>query len=539
MAIHETAPQAVFIEDANGDQVLVDANGAISAVPTGPNGTQADVTNLGALQVTTPAEGKTSFGEAAVSQAHPVIQLKATYSVNDNEIEIHENNLGTVTNGDALLTASSGASANSRGSFHTREIVSYKPGQGVMARFTGKFTTGVAGNIQAVGIGSYGEMLGFGYNGTAFGIRHKHGGSAEIRTLTVTTKSTTAENITITLDGVADATVAVTDATAGDATTTANDIAAHDYSDVGDGWHAYAFGDTVVFLAWKDEAKTGTYSLSAATTAIGTFAQTVVGVAATDTWVPQASWNGADKFDGAGVTGITLDPTKGNVFQVKFQYLGFGAIKYFLEDPNDGEFHLVHTVAYSNTNTVPSLDNPSFPMRLESINTANTSDISCSTASLAAFIEGTHAYQGLRAGVKHTATLATAAETPLLTIGPKISQNDKVNQTKLKFFLVSAAVNHNKPVTVNYYRNAVLTGASFTDFNADSGIHTDVAATAITGGQFMFALPLAPQGNAVFQLPASIIASDLGPGDTITVTAEPLSGTGAEALVSFYFVELS
>ena len=537
MAIHETAPAPVTITDSNGDELLVDANGAISAAVTGPNGNQAGVSNLGALVATPPAEGKTSFGEAAVAQAHPVIQLKATYGVNDLEIEIHENNAGTVTNSSAMVNCSSGASANSEGSFHTREIISYKPGQGIMARFTAKYTTGVANNIQAAGIGSYGEMLGFGYNGTAFGIRHKHGGSPEVRTLTVTTASTTAENITITLDGTAEATVAVTNT--GDTTLTANEIAAHDYSNVGPGWHAYAVGSTVVFIAWDASARTGTYTLSGATTAVGTFAQTVVGVAATDTWVAQASWNGDDIFDGNGVTGVTLDPTKGNVFQVKFQYLGFGAIKYFIEDPNDGEMHLVHTIAYSNANTSPSLMNPSFPLRVESINGSNTSDIVCSTASMAAFIEGTHAYQGLRAGVKATATLATANETPLLTLGPKISQNGKVNQTKLKFFLVSAAVNHNKPVTINYYRNATLTGASFTDFNADSGIHTDSAATAVSGGTFMFALPLAPQGNAVFQLPATIIASDLGPGDTITVAADPLSGTNAEVLVSFYFVELS
>lgn len=510
---------------------------AVLTDETGSN--NVAISNLQAIRVIPPQEARTAFGEAIVAQPHPVIQIKAPYGVNDLELEVHENNAGTVTNGDSQLAVSSGASANSEGSFHTQEVISYKPGQGINARYTALFTTGVSGNIQAAGIGSYGDFLAVGFNGTAFGIRHKHGGSPEVRTLTVTTKSTTAENITITLDGVADATVAVTDATATDVTTTANEIAAHDYSDIGNGWHASAYGDTVVFLAWADAAKTGTYTLSGATTAIGTFAQSVVGVAATDTWVAQASWNGADIFDGNGPTGVTLDPTKGNVYQIKFQYLGYGAIEFFIEDPNDGELHLIHVIAYANANVLPSMLNPSFPLRVESINAANTSDIVVKTASMAAFIEGEHSYLGLRAGFKALANLATANETPILTIGVKLEQNGVVNQTKLKAFMASVAVDHTKPVTINFYKNATLTGASFADYDTDSGLQEDTAATAFTNGTFLFAIPLGKAGNAVLNLPESITSSDLNPGDTLTITAEPVSGTGADVIASLYVVELA
>jgi len=527
------------VDVAGLDDTLAGTEDAIiaRAVIAGDTGPNAQVSNLQALRVMPPQEMRTAFGEAIMAEPNPEIQIKFQYGVNDLEVEVHENNLGTVTNGNSMLVCSSGAAADSEGSFHTRDIISYKPGQGVNARFTGVFTTGVAGNIQAAGIGSYSEGFYFGYNGTSFGLRHKHGGTIEVRTLTVTTASTTAENITITLDGDADATVAVTNT--GDVTLTANEIAAHDFSSLGPGWHGTAFGDTVVFIAWADGARTGTYSLSGATTAVGGFAQTVAGVTSTDTWVPQASWNGDDKFDGAGVTGVTLDPTKGNVFQIKFQFLGFGAIEYFVEDPNDGELHLVHTIAYANANTVPSLNNPSFPLRVESINTTNTTDIAVSTASMAAFVEGKHSFAGLRAGFKADTTLASAAETPVLTVGVKLTQNAVVNQTKMKMFLASAAVDHTKPVTLNFYRNVTLTGASFTDYDTDSGLHSDIAATAFTGGTFLFALPLGKAGNAIINLPEAVIAADASPGDTITVTADPVSGTNADVIVAFYVIELA
>ena len=101
---------------------------------------------------------------------------------------------------------------------------------------------------------------------------------SEVRTLTVTTKSTTAENITITLDGDALATVAVTDQTAGTTSSTATEIAAADYSGVGTGWTAVAVAATVVFTSLDTlDSHTGTYTLSSASTAVGTFAQTTVG----------------------------------------------------------------------------------------------------------------------------------------------------------------------------------------------------------------------------------------------------------------------
>jgi hypothetical protein len=77
----------------------------------------------------------------------------------------------------------------------------------------------------------------------------------------------------------------------------------------------------VCFTSWNDTPRTGTYSLSSATTAVGSFAQTIAGVNPTDVWTAQTAWNGADIFDGNGLTSVTLDPTKGNVYQIAYQWL--------------------------------------------------------------------------------------------------------------------------------------------------------------------------------------------------------------------------
>ena len=96
----------------------------------------------------------------------------------------------------------------------------------------------------------------------------------EVRTLTLTVKSSTAEDITITLDSVAKTDVAVLDQTAGAISDTADDIAGNDFSAVGNGWTAVSSGDTVIFTSNQSLAVNGTYSLSGASEAVGTFAQT-------------------------------------------------------------------------------------------------------------------------------------------------------------------------------------------------------------------------------------------------------------------------
>jgi len=211
----------------------------------------------------------------------------------------------------------------------------------------------------------------------------RQGGQPEIRILSLTVKSTTAEDITITLDGDAKSDVAVTDATATDATTTANEIAAADYSAVGTGWQAVADGATVTFISLDAVAHAGTYSITA-TTAAGFYIPLVTGIAPTETFIAQtnaaastdgvSTWN-ADKFDGTSTSGITLDPTKGNVYQIKYQWLGFGMIRFFVENPETGKFALVHKIKYANANTEPSIDDPSLPLLLEVINTANTTNL--------------------------------------------------------------------------------------------------------------------------------------------------------------------
>jgi len=503
------------------------------------SGNTALVTDHQALQVTPPSEGKSAFGEALVSQVTPLVNLIFRYNLNQDRVDYFDNKSGSVTQANSMAVIATGAATNSSGEIRSKDQLRYVPGLGASARFTAVFTTGVAGSSQGAGIGNSANGFYFGYDGATFGILHRKNGSPEIRTLTVSTKSSTAENITITLDG--DSTGDVVPVTNGaDATVTANEIAAYDYSDVGRGWKAQAVGNTVIFISYNSTPRTGTYSLSSASTAVGTFAQTVAGVAPTDTWIPQSDWNGRDKFDGSGHTGVQIDPTKGNVYKITYQWLGFGRIVFSIEDPDDGEFHEVHSIAYANSNTAPSVSNPTLPLNLFAINTSNNSNIVVKSASMGGFIEGVNEVIGARRAKSASITLgATAAETPILTLKNKAVYQGNVNTIPVKIERVNVAVEHTKPVGIAFYRNTTLVGASFSDYSANTSVlQTDTSATSFSSsGTLLFSVELGKTGNDTIYFP-DWAQSVINPGETITATIKPKSGNAAEATVSVSFVEL-
>ena len=475
----------------------------------------------------------TAFGALDVAEINPTVAVQFSYNINTALFKNRGNQSGSVTVVNNMGSMQSGAAANSSGEVITNATHAYHPGQGALWRGTGVFTTGVVGNDQILGIGNAEDGYFFGFNGANFGILRRQGGLPEIRTLTITTKNNTAEDITITLDG--DAATDVTVTNGADKTVTANDIAAHDYKSVGRGWDANAVGDTVVFISWDASARTGTYSLSGASEAVGSFAQTVAGADSTDTWTKQEDWN-HDTLNGTSTSnsGFVLDHTKGNVYDINYQWLGFGNITFSIENPDTGRFVTVHETHYANEFTIPSVNNPTLPCYAGSINTSNTSNITLNVGSMMAANEGSVHPVGLFAGATNTATLTgISTETPVLTIRNNEVYQSKPNRIKMKVELVNASIEHTKPCTINFYANATLVAASFSDYNAAiSPLQIDKAATSFSGGSLLFSIALGKTGQTLIRLNGAH-QGPLRVGNSITATCLPFSGNGAEATVSF------
>jgi hypothetical protein len=248
-----------------------------------------------------------------------------------------------------------------------------------------------------------------------------------------------------------------------------------------------------------------------------------------DTWTTGDDLDG-DVFKG-GYTG-TFDPTKGNIYQIQYQWLGFGNITFKVYDGHKGEYVTLHKIKYPNENTVPSIYNPSLPLRVQAANTTNNTNISVQTSSMAAFIEGK-----VNAAVIHKAVAneksSVTTEVNILTIRSDATFQSKTNRGIVKITRISAAVDGTKISTIKVYKNTTLGGSpSYTQINANTSIVSyDTAGTTVTGGDLIAVFELAKEGSEIVSFVDENIV--LIPGETLTVTATSAASTIADAAISW------
>lgn len=466
---------------------------------------------------------RTAFEDLLTARLIRIVGVDFTYNLHPDIVTPRLNG-GSASIDDNRLKLSTGAGSNQSAQLFTNVPVKHYAGIGTLVRFTAIFTNGKAGSIQLSGIGDSGDGLFFGFNATLFGVLRRKGGNPEIRSIQITTKSTTAENITITLDGDADTGVTVTDATAGDVTTTVNDIVAHDFSGLGRGWVAVANGDTVNFISYSSEPRNGTYSLSGATTAVGAASQKLAGITPTDIWVSQTAWNGDRYLQSTdpenSPSGITLDKEKGNVFQIRFGWLGFDGIIFDIKNPVTKEWDMVHSVQYGNANITPFINNPTLPLCFLVENTSNTTDLVLYSSSAAGFVEG----EIPKSVVKHVEvfnkTFSSTTIVPAITLHNQGTFKSKLNRVRARITHISIEVESGKPVVIEVIRDAILTGASFSSHDSNrSVVAVDTAATALTGDNIIDAFAVA-SARAVDE----IVDEYIEPTKFITIAGGQASG---------------
>jgi hypothetical protein len=288
-------------------------------------------------------------------------------------------------------------------------------------------------------------------------------------------------------------------------------------------------------------AKSGTYS--ATNIGASTFAQTRAGATGNELHIPQSTWNG-DKLDGTGPSKFVADWTKGNVFQILIQYLGFGAIKFQVEcyppDANNSTFVTVHTLRIPNTLTVPSFRNPSFPFTMAVYSAGSTTNLNVKSASFAGFIEGKKFLQGNRFTyyAAPNAAVNSTAYLPLFTIlnGRTFSNNLSdmmVNQSVINIISVSAAQEHNNPSALYLIKNGTLAGTPvFTQYATNSVSYVDTSATAITftsNSQIQWVGHLSNLGEIDHDFDFTFNEMTLQPGEYLSLVARSTSGN------PFYF----
>jgi len=259
-----------------------------------------------------------------------------------------------------------------------------------------------------------------------------------------------------------------------------------------------------------------------------------------DTWYAQSAWNG-DTLLGSGLQNeskMLLDPTKGNIFQIVFGYLGFAGPRFFIFNPYAGEFVLVHTVYYANLNTTTVVTNPAMTLTWQTINTAAAaSTTTLRAASGAIFVDGMVRDLGPKYGRGRSRANPGTTQVAMITLRNNTTVNSLTNKAQMKILNISASVASSTAATnahtclIGVFTNATLGGTpSYTNIDATNSIAAfDIAGTTVTGGTQILSFNIVFTSNTIIDLSAYDIY--LYPTDTMTF-AITCSGSSAATLAA-------
>jgi len=244
------------------------------------------------------------------------------------------------------------------------------------------------------------------------------------------------------------------------------------------------------------------------------------------TWTAQTAWNGDKCLTGDG--SFIYDPTKGTPAMIKYPYLGFGNIGFYLQNPVTSRWVLVHTIQYANSVATTQLSNPTLQLMGFTLNSGNTTNKTMYSGSVGAFISGYRSFVGNpRWSAKNNKSSITT-ETNILALRNSSTYNTVTNRGMLRLMNISVSSSAATGIaTVDIILNPTLGGTpAYTPRNgstADNGVTItsgnsiasfDTAGTTITGGLRVFSVTVDnPNSQSIdmtpydlFIAPAEIVA---------------------------------
>lgn len=261
-------------------------------------------------------------------------------------------------------------------------------------------------------------------------------------------------------------------------------------------------------------------------------------VRGTPTWTAQASWNGE-------TLGFTLDPTKGYPMMIKYPYLGFGDIFFYIQSPETGRFKLAHVIRYAGTVATTQLSNPTMYIMGFTKNSGNTSNVTMYNGSVGAFISGTRSLVGNpRWSAKNNKSSITT-ETNILALRNATTYNGVANRGLIRLQSISVSSSAaNGIATFDLILQPTLGDSpTYTPINgtsADSGVTItsgnsitsyDTAGTTITGGYRLFSITVDNPNSSIIDLSDYDLV--IAPGQILSIAGYSSSTSQLATSINF------
>lgn len=471
------------------------------------------------------AKAPTAFGENISEGKSVKLNASATYNLIPANFREFTTLSGTTGAEDNEFKVTTGTTQFGYGAIQSFRSLNFQYDSSAGVRFGARFPDTNTLTWQGVGLAGIGDEISFGRgdaegNGD-FGVWHRYGGKAEVRTIEITTASTGATDLTLTLNDV-EYTIPLTNATA---QVNAHEIAAFLTANASE-LDAFQNDDTVTISYLSDGAKTGAFTFSHAT-AEATITQLTAGLTKTSDFVSQEDWNGD--------TPVGFDPTKGNQYQITYS-AGYGNINYYIFDFNNSEWMLCHTVRWQNSSSVVNLTNPKLRTIIYVASIGSTTDTAVYCPFISGFVFGPEAPTRNPRSYNITKSVGTT-EIPLFQLRNRKVYNGLQNQAEILPQRLVVANEGAKNVTIAIYGNATVTGNSnFQDVGTNLIAEVDSSATGYTAGtgRPLDKFTVAPGSNEKINLTNIVIPPTL----RFVVTADKASGgSSADVTATISWIE--
>ncbi len=276
----------------------------------------------------------------------------------------------------------------------------------------------------------------------------------------------------------------------------------------------------------------------------------------TSTTIAQSSFN-VDPLNGTGHSGFTLNTADINVFRIAWGWEASEINFYILSQHNS--WILFHTIEKTNTISSPIFSNPQLPITAQVSKTAGATILELATASWNYATQSTNDIAGNRfftTGVFNAAIGTT--ESYLISIKNNNTFKSFSNRITVVITLIQTSVPFSQSALLtkasadgftvfNVYKNATVTGTSFSAVNSNSVVSVSTAGTysSGTGSLFLTAFSNTSLNNNLLRRSVAPFASsendliiELYPGDMLTITAYNLiTGLSTFANASINWIE--
>ena len=255
-----------------------------------------------------------------------------------------------------------------------------------------------------------------------------------------------------------------------------------------------------------------------------------------DTAVEQSDWN-IDQLP-------ALDLSRANILAIDMEWLGVGSVR--VGFVIDGQFYYAHQFNNANNLSTVYMTTANLPARYEIENVG----VAAASATLRAICTSVISEGGFEdnRGIPFCSSTGgtligvnTTARTPIISLRPKATFNSITNRGQLLIYNVEGYVESTGALFEVIY-DGTLTGAFFASVDDDSITESDTSATAVTGGQAIFAFYVAAGGqisnsstqSILSRLPLSLEKDGTNPKN-ISLVATRIGGSGTSNVAGAWF----